>query len=71
MKVYNELIKLYTGMIKRKTLPCPKQYKSNEECDVDIEQFHSIYKNMIDEWEKGTTNDEKQQILNRCDSILK
>ena len=34
-------------------------------------QFHSIYKNMIDEWEEGTTNDEKQQILNRCDSILK
>ncbi|UJR18191.1 hypothetical protein I4U23_005092 [Adineta vaga] len=71
LKIYDELARFYTGTIKRKTLPCPKQYKSNEEFDEDIEQFHSIYNNTMVEMEEGTTDDETQLIVTRCDAILK
>ncbi|CAF4122863.1 unnamed protein product [Rotaria magnacalcarata] len=78
LKVYNELAAFYSGTIKRRVLPCPKQYKSSQQFDEDIMQFHSIYDNILnsikqlEEWEDtSTTNDEKQLILSRSDSILK
>ncbi|CAF2143778.1 unnamed protein product, partial [Rotaria magnacalcarata] len=78
LKVYNELAAFYSGTIKRRVLPCPKQYKSSQQFDEDIMQFHSIYDNIqnsikqLEEWEEtNTTNDEKQRILSRSDSILK
>ncbi|CAF2061909.1 unnamed protein product [Rotaria magnacalcarata] len=77
LKVYNELAAFYSGTIKRRVLPCPKQYKSSQQFDEDIMQFHSIYDNILnsmkqlEEWEEPTTNDEKQVILSRSDSILK
>jgi ADP-ribosylglycohydrolase len=76
LEVYNELAAFYSGTIKRRVLPCPKQYKSIQQFDEDITQFHSIYNNTfksikwLEEWEEAT-NDEKQLILSRSDSILK
>jgi hypothetical protein len=76
LEVYNELAAFYTGTIKRRVLPCPKQYKSSEQFDEDIAQFYSIYDNTFKstKWLEGyeeATNDEKQLILSRSDSILK
>ncbi|CAF2948449.1 unnamed protein product [Rotaria sp. Silwood2] len=74
VQVYNELAAFYSGTIKRRVLPCPKQYKSIQQFDQDITQFHSIYDNILKsiKWlEEATTNDEKQLVLSRSDSILK
>jgi ADP-ribosyl-[dinitrogen reductase] hydrolase len=73
LEVYNELAAFYSGTIKRCSLPCPKQYKSSQQFDEDITQFHSIYENTFKsiKWlEEATTDDEKQLIINRSDSIL-
>lgn len=78
LQVYNELAAFYSGTIKRRVLPCPKQYKSSQQFDEDITQFHSIYDNILksitgeEKCEEATTSDdEKQLILCRSDSILK
>lgn len=73
LQVYNELAAFYSGTIKRRVLPCPKQYKSSEQFDEDVTQFRSIYDNILksEEWKETTTDDEKQLILNRSDLILK
>ena len=76
LEVYNELATFYSGTIKRRVLPCPKEYKSSQQFDEDITKFHSIYDNIImsvrwlEHWE-STTQDEKQLILSRSDSVLK
>lgn len=77
LEMYNELATFYSGTIKRRVLPCPKQYKSAEEFDKDISQLHSIYNNIIrstnwlEECEEVTIKNEKELILSRCDSTLK
>jgi ADP-ribosylglycohydrolase len=78
LEVYNELATFYSGTIKRRVLPCPKEYKSIQQCDEDITKLHAIYDNIfksvkwLEEWEEAaTTHDEKQLILSRSDSILK
>jgi ADP-ribosylglycohydrolase len=77
LQVYNELAAFYSGTIKRRVLPCPKQYKSSQQFDEDIAQFHSIYDNILksikwsEEWDEATTNDKKQLVFTRSNSILK
>ena len=74
LDVYNELAAFYSGTIKRRVLPCPKEYKTSQQFDEDITKFHSIYDNIFNSvrWlEEATTHDEKELILSRCDSILK
>ena len=75
LQVYNELAAFYSGTIKRRVLPCPKQYKSIEQLDEDITQFHSLYDNIVksfkDLGEEASVNDEKRLVLSRSDSILK
>ncbi len=72
--MHNELAAFYSGTIKRRVLPCPKQYKSSEQFDEDVVQFQSIYETILNstKWmEEGATDDEKQLVLTRSDSILK
>ena len=77
LQVYNELAAFYSGTIKRRVLPCPKQYKSSEQIDDDIKEFHSIYDTILksmeysDDGNEAITNEGKQLILGRSDSILK
>ena len=77
LEVYNELAAFYSGTIKRRVLPCPKEYKTSQQFDEDINKFHSIYDNIfksvrwLEKWEEATTHDEKRLVLSRSDSILK
>lgn len=72
LQVYNELAAFYSGTIKRRVLPCPKQYKSSEQIDDDIREFHSIYHHTLKSIEYlDEGNAEKQLVMDRSDSILK
>ncbi|CAF3786511.1 unnamed protein product [Adineta steineri] len=74
LEVYDDLAKFYSGTIKRRVLPCPKQYKSMVEFNEDIQQLHSIYESVLkplDEDQEMITNEEKQLIFNRSKTILK
>jgi hypothetical protein len=76
LDVYSALVAFYSGTIKRRVLPCPKHYKSNQQFDEDIAQFHSIYETMVKssegqrEGEEAGTDDEKPLILKRANSIF-
>ena len=76
LKVYTELATFYSGTIKRRVLPCPKEYKSSQQFDEDIARFRAIYDNLcqpaprLEAWQEASTNEEKQLISSRCDSIL-
>ncbi|CAF1199679.1 unnamed protein product [Adineta ricciae] len=67
VEVYDQLAKFYSGTIKRRVLPCPKQYKSVEELNEDVEQLHLIYANSL----KSVIDEDKQIIVSRCDGIFK
>jgi len=74
LQVYNDLATFYSGTIKRRVLPCPKQYKTSQQFDEDIAQFQTIYDNMLQstEWfEDVSTDNDKQLISNRSELILK
>ena len=77
LEVYTEMATFYSGTIKRRVLPCPKEYKSSQQFDEDITKFHAIYDNIfqsvqwLEEWNEATTHEENELILRRSDSILK
>ena len=79
LHVYNELTAFYSGTIKRRVLPCPKQYKCAEQFDDDIKQLQFIYENIFKsvqwctelELKEATVNADRELMLSRSDSILK
>lgn len=74
LQVYDDLAAFYSGTIKRRVLPCPKQYKTSQQFDEDVAQFQSIYDNMLKstQWfDDVQIDNDKQLISDRSNSILK
>lgn len=76
MRVYDALAMFYSKTIKRRVLPCPRQYKSIEDMNEDVTAFENIYKtilqspDLIEEMKITLNQDEQQLIYDRSKSIL-